>query len=175
MDAKIGRWILPYNGTPTGLVAGICGGMQMLGITITDPLGMERSGSVAGLGLLPIQTIMQSRQSNPQCKGTDGGRHLVRTTCYGQPNVSGYEIHIGQTIYLAEARHFAVLSSDSGSTSEPLTTDALALIHASSALICTDFLMTTASAINFFAPPARFTNSPLRLSCISGSNFAKSR
>jgi adenosylcobyric acid synthase len=38
---------------------------------------------------------------------------------FGQPvtcsNISGYEIHIGQTTYLAGARHFAVLSSGSGS------------------------------------------------------------
>jgi adenosylcobyric acid synthase len=98
----------------SGLVAGICGGMQMLGITITDPLGMERSGSADGLGLLPIQTIMQTDKVTRNVRG-----QMVETVLFGQPvtcsNVSGYEIHIGQTLYLGGSRHFAILSSDSGS------------------------------------------------------------
>jgi adenosylcobyric acid synthase len=99
----------------SGLVVGICGGMQMLGITITDPLGVERSGSADGLGLLPIQTIMQADKVTRNV----GGR-LVEAMLFGQPvtssNISGYEIHIGQTLYLENSRHFAILSSDSGST-----------------------------------------------------------
>jgi adenosylcobyric acid synthase len=98
----------------TGLVVGICGGMQMLGQTITDPLGMEREGSATGLGLLPIHTIMQADKVTRNATGK-----LTSTTLFGQPitdsTISGYEIHIGQTIYYAEAAHFATLSSDSGS------------------------------------------------------------
>src|SRR5580698_1837496 len=43
-----------------GLVVGICGGMQMLGESIVDPSGMEHQGSVSGLGLLPMSTIMKT-------------------------------------------------------------------------------------------------------------------
>jgi len=94
----------------TGLVVGICGGMQMLGQTITDPLGMERDGSATGLGLLPIETIMHADKVTRNVTG-----NMVARTLFGQPvgdsRISGYEIHIGQTVYQAGAAHFAVLSS----------------------------------------------------------------
>ena len=93
-----------------GLVVGICGGMQMLGEAIADPAGMERNGSVAGLGLLPIQTVMRTDKVTRNATGEMAGRLL-----FGQPvthsSVSGYEIHIGQTNYLAGAAHFATLSA----------------------------------------------------------------
>jgi adenosylcobyric acid synthase len=93
-----------------GLVVGICGGMQMLGETIVDPLGMEHDGSAAGLGLLPIQTIMQADKVTRNVTG-----NMVARSLFGQPvadsGVSGYEIHIGRTIYQAGAAQFAVLSS----------------------------------------------------------------
>lgn len=104
----------------SGLVVGICGGMQMLGMSITDPHGIERSGSADGLGLLPIQTIMQTDKVTRNVRG-----QMAETVLFGQPvtcsHMSGYEIHIGQTLYLGDSRHFAVLSSDSGST--PATID----------------------------------------------------
>jgi adenosylcobyric acid synthase len=100
----------------TGLVVGICGGMQMLGEAITDPMGMEREGSVPGLGLLPIRTIMQTDKVTRNVVGNMAGGIL-----FGQPiadsRVSGYEIHIGQTAYEAGAAHFAVLSADRQSSS----------------------------------------------------------
>jgi adenosylcobyric acid synthase len=100
----------------TGLVVGICGGMQMLGETIADPLGMEREGSVSGLGLLPIRTIMQADKVTRNVTGS-----MVARALFDQPvedlRVSGYEIHIGQTISQAGAVHFAVLSADSRSSS----------------------------------------------------------
>jgi adenosylcobyric acid synthase len=95
----------------TGLVVGICGGMQMLGEMITDPYGMERDGSVAGLGLLPIQTVMQVDKVTRNVTG-----NMVARSLFGQAvadsGVSGYEIHIGRTIYQAGAIPFAILSSD---------------------------------------------------------------
>ena len=98
----------------SGLVVGICGGMQMLGGSITDPLGMEYAGSISGLGLLPIRTIMQANKVTRNAVG-----RMAATTLFGESvecnKVSGYEIHIGQTIYLEEAAHFASLSLDSSS------------------------------------------------------------
>jgi len=99
----------------SGLVVGICGGMQMLGAAITDLHDMERSGSADGLGLLPIQTIMQTDKVTRNVRG-----QMAETVLFGQPvtcsNISGYEIHIGQTLYQEGSRYFAVISSDFGST-----------------------------------------------------------
>lgn len=92
----------------TGLLIGICGGMQMLGEVITDPSDMEHHGSVAGLGLLPICTTMKTAKVT---RNAVGG--MAALVLFGQPIVenrlSGYEIHIGETIYRAGARHFANL------------------------------------------------------------------
>jgi adenosylcobyric acid synthase len=100
----------------TGLLVGICGGMQMLGEAIIDPLGMEHHGSAAGLGLLPIQTIMQAEKVTRNVTG-----ETVAAVLFGQPvtnkKLSGYEIHIGRTIYQAGAAYFAALSADPGSPS----------------------------------------------------------
>jgi adenosylcobyric acid synthase len=94
----------------TGLVVGICGGMQMLGETITDPSGMEYEGSIAGLDLLPICTIMQKDKVTRNAAG-----EMAASVLFGQPieenRLSGYEIHIGQTVYKADAMRFAMLSS----------------------------------------------------------------
>src|SRR6202140_3144131 len=43
-----------------GLVVGICGGMQMLGTAIVDPLAMEHGDQADALGLLPFSTRMNS-------------------------------------------------------------------------------------------------------------------
>src|SRR6202789_434989 len=81
-----------------GLVIGICGGMQILGESITDPLGMEREGSVEGLGVRPIRTIMKGNKVTSNATG-----EMATKALFGQPftnrTISGYEIHIGRTIY----------------------------------------------------------------------------
>jgi adenosylcobyric acid synthase len=95
----------------TGLVAGICGGMQMLGKTISDPSGMERDGSVAGLGLLPIHTIMQTEKVTRNAKG-----EMTAAVLFGQRvtdrRIAGYEIHIGHTEYEKGATQFSTLLSN---------------------------------------------------------------
>jgi adenosylcobyric acid synthase len=95
-----------------GLVVGICGGMQMLGQEILDPHAMERSEATQGLGLLAIQTTMQ-----PQKVTRISAGHLVASSLFGKPvpslNISGYEIHIGETHYLEAAKPFAQLRAES--------------------------------------------------------------
>lgn len=103
----------------TGLVVGICGGMQMLGEQILDPHGMEAAGITAGLGLLPIRTRMQLEKVT-----SPGDGQLESESLFGQPippvALSGYEIHVGETIYLEGARSFAHLSRNSSRGLESL-------------------------------------------------------
>lgn len=72
-----------------GKLLGICGGFQMLGNTLDDPDGVEGpSGSVAGLGLLPMRT---QYNNNKQLINSQG--YLT----FDHVKVSGYEIHQGET------------------------------------------------------------------------------
>ncbi|WP_298257552.1 cobyric acid synthase [uncultured Litoreibacter sp.] len=72
-----------------GHVMGICGGFQMLGATISDPDGIEGpAGTVAGLGLLNVETTMAASKRLADVEGT----HLASGA-----KVKGYEIHIGTT------------------------------------------------------------------------------
>ena len=57
-----------------GHVLGLCGGYQMLGKTIADPDGVDgRAGTVEGLGLLDIATVMTRGQIHHA-----GQRHALR-------------------------------------------------------------------------------------------------
>lgn len=73
-----------------GKVLGVCGGYQMLGKHIHDPNGIEGPPrSIRGLGLLDIETTMGPKKELKLVTMTD--------TASGT-SVTGYEIHIGQTI-----------------------------------------------------------------------------
>jgi adenosylcobyric acid synthase len=91
------------------LVVGICGGMQMLGRSIIDPDAIEHSEAAEGLGLLPLCTRMNSKKTTRQMSGS-----LRTADLFGQQVrpiiVTGYEIHVGETSYLAEAEAFSVLA-----------------------------------------------------------------
>ncbi|WP_061290322.1 cobyric acid synthase [Azotobacter vinelandii] len=70
-----------------GKVLGICGGLQMLGRRIADPLGLEGApGDSRGLGLLDIDTVLEAEKQLRNVRG--------RLALEGAP-VSGYEIHAG--------------------------------------------------------------------------------
>ena len=77
-------------------VLGICGGYQMLGELISDPEGMEAAGEMAGMGLLPVQTVFGREKRTVQSEGTFGEVGGVLSALSGQP-VLGYEIHMGRT------------------------------------------------------------------------------
>jgi adenosylcobyric acid synthase len=98
------------NHAQSGLVVGICGGMQMLGQELVDPGGVEQLGSMPGLGLLPISTTMQAQKVTRLCSGAIAGDslfgHAVTTD-----RIAGYEIHVGKTLYLDHAEPFASLGS----------------------------------------------------------------
>lgn len=69
-------------------VLGICGGYQMMGLSVDDPQGVEGSvRKIPGLGLLPVETVMEgskvTRQVTFRFRNLDG--------------CTGYEIHMGRT------------------------------------------------------------------------------
>ena len=76
-----------------GAVVGICGGLQMLGAEIADPLGLEEGGCEPGLGLLPLSTRLLEAK---RLRRTNGWAHPCLTGLERQ-TVCGYEIHHGQT------------------------------------------------------------------------------
>ena len=87
-----------------GSVLGLCGGYQMLGRAIRDPLGLEGPASTAeGLGLLDVETILSSDKRLEPVHGA---------TCDGIP-FSGYEMHMGVTDGPDRARPFARLADGS--------------------------------------------------------------
>ena len=74
-------------------VLGVCGGYQMLGETLDDPLGMEsgRPQSLRGMGLLPTETIFDREKCRRQTSAVTEGAAL------GGAALEGYEIHTGRT------------------------------------------------------------------------------
>ncbi|MBK5542939.1 cobyric acid synthase [Pseudomonas sp. TH05] len=72
-----------------GKLLGICGGLQMLGEQVHDPLGLEGPpGSSPGLGLLAFATELEAHK---QLRNVRGRLTLENAA------VSGYEIHAGVT------------------------------------------------------------------------------
>ncbi|WP_422067047.1 cobyric acid synthase [Shewanella algae] len=72
-----------------GKLIGICGGFQMLGQSIADPLGLEDlPGTSQGLGYLQLTTELQVEKQLLNVSGT------LRLGQSSAP-VSGYEIHCG--------------------------------------------------------------------------------
>ena len=70
-----------------GKLLGICGGLQMLGRGLHDPLGLEGApGSSPGFGLLDIDTVLEAQKQLRLVQG--------RLSLEDAP-VSGYEIHAG--------------------------------------------------------------------------------
>jgi adenosylcobyric acid synthase len=96
-----------------GRVAGICGGYQMLGKTVADPEGVEsETPEVLGMGILDTETVLTAEKVTAQVSGDylgNGGAPAA-----GQPAVSGYEIHMGQTKLGPGARPLFVINTKNG-------------------------------------------------------------
>lgn len=73
-------------------MVGICGGFQMLGERIDDPHGVEGGGQTAGLGLLPIETVL-----HPEKQTVQVGANPLLPGISDAETVRGYEIHVGLT------------------------------------------------------------------------------
>lgn len=94
---------LHNNGCP---VMGICGGYQMLGLSIVDREGSEGGGSIYGMGLLPIRTEFAREKHRTRISGVfREGTYLAGRT------VEGYEIHMGVTTLEPEAQPLLTLEN----------------------------------------------------------------
>jgi adenosylcobyric acid synthase len=101
---------LRHNGWPEylerhlrygGKVIGICGGFQMLGRTISDPLGLEGPrGESGGLRWLDFETVLEAEK---QLRNTSGVLALENAA------LRGYEIHAGVSRGRALEKPSAVL------------------------------------------------------------------
>ena len=80
LDGELGR--AASAGIP---IVGVCGGMQLLGHRIEDPLDLE-GGDLDGLGLLDVTTTLATDKTTRQVEVPWGGGSLL-----------GYEIHHGRT------------------------------------------------------------------------------
>lgn len=81
-----------------GLVFGICGGYQMLGMEVRDPEGVEAGSgkTVRGMELLPARTVFEPEKHRTQITG-----HFARVEGVfaelSEAPFRGYEIHMGRT------------------------------------------------------------------------------
>ena len=79
------------------LIIGICGGFQMLGRCIKDPDHSEIGGEALGLSLLPVDTVFEKSKNLRQVSATIGTVSGVYGPLSGMA-VSGYEIHMGESV-----------------------------------------------------------------------------
>lgn len=86
-------------------VFGICGGYQMLGRRIEDPEGVEEGGSMRGMELLPVATVLKREKTRCQVKGRLEQIKGIFSGLSGM-DYEGYEIHVGQTQYCKDAASF---------------------------------------------------------------------
>jgi adenosylcobyric acid synthase len=98
-------------GTP---VIGICGGYQMLGKTISDPHRVESAEcAVPGLGLLDIETTFDRVKTTTQVKAKVVADKGLFDGLNGM-EVTGYEIHMGQTVSRNRLSAFKILETPQG-------------------------------------------------------------
>jgi adenosylcobyric acid synthase len=96
-----------------GKLIGICGGFQMLGRAVHDPIGAEGDpGSSDGLGWLDLETTLEWQKQLHRVRG-----HLA----FADAHVHGYEIHCGVSYGPALSTPFAQL--DGGRSDGSLSAD----------------------------------------------------
>lgn len=88
-------------------ILGICGGYQILGTKIMDPI--ESGENVEGLGLLPIETLFETDKILARPGGT--------APTFDDARVDGYEIHHGRVRRLGGEPLFRTIESDEGCVS----------------------------------------------------------
>lgn len=77
-------------------VIGICGGYQMLGLSLRDPHNVENGGEISGLGLLSCDTVFEEEKITVRVEGKLETVSGIFSSLSGL-EFEGYEIHMGDT------------------------------------------------------------------------------
>lgn len=114
LEAAILR--LAEQGVP---VLGICGGYQMMGQQISDPVGAEEvpGTTLRGMGLLPVETVFSREKARTQSAGQFAPLEGVFAPLSGR-KVEGYEIHMGRSQRQDGCRPMIRLAEGDGSFRE---------------------------------------------------------
>ena len=108
-------------------IFGICGGYQMLGKVVRDPLHTESEhDETAGFGYLPSETTFAAQKRLRQVTASADfsflGAHI-----FGR-NLLGYEIHMGQTDFLEKTiRPFHIAQEDNFVSDGAVSSDGLVI------------------------------------------------
>ncbi len=95
-------------------VIGICGGYQMLGKELLDPLQTESMiTSTRGLGLLDVVTTFEAEKITCQVSAIAEGRGILLKELPDVP-LTGYEIHMGRSELGSEALSAFIIQQQSG-------------------------------------------------------------
>ncbi len=98
-------------------ILGICGGLQLLGLTISDPTALEsKELHHKGLGLLPLHTELLAQKTLRQCRALYKNKY----------NIEGYEIHHGCTslvsanVHAKECEHVQAVIFNENNLADPI-------------------------------------------------------
>lgn len=91
---------------------GICGGYQMLGETIYDPYHTESEHEqTAAMGLLAMETTFGRHKLTSQVQAQCSALRFLDSEITAN-NLHGYEIHMGQTVFLEEKKSHPFLLTE---------------------------------------------------------------
>ncbi len=104
-ESGLAKAILQHHSRGKALY-GICGGYQMMGEIVRDPKHIEGNiDSMPGLGILPIQSIIEEGKTTRQCSFS-----MIEQKSIGK----GYEIHAGIS-YTSGSNNSPLCKLDNGS------------------------------------------------------------
>ena len=86
-------------------IIGICGGYQMLGISVSDPNHVENEIiSIPGLGIIPAHTVLSTKKTTKQ--------QIFKFKHYNN-KCQGYEIHMGKTTFTEKQNKLNTINQQS--------------------------------------------------------------
>lgn len=95
------------------LVAGVCGGYQMLGRLLKDPYNVEGGGALRGMELLDTETVFSPEKIRTRISGKVSALTGELEALSGAA-LFGYEIHMGNTALYGKTQPFTVLEGGIG-------------------------------------------------------------